>query len=90
MAATRISATEAARNFSDLLSRVSYQGETFVITRGGEEMGRLSPLEPRRRITVRQLLTDLREVEPPDPDFGSDLLAIQADQPVLEVRPWES
>ena len=88
--ATKISATEAARNFSDLLSRVSYQRESFVITRGGDEVGLLSPPEPRRRSTVRELLGNLRRIEPRDPDFGSDLLAIQADQPVLVEGPWES
>ncbi len=30
-----ISATEAARNFSDLTNRVSYRGETYTVERGG-------------------------------------------------------
>ena len=30
-----ISATEAARSFSELLDRVCYRGETFIIERGG-------------------------------------------------------
>lgn len=88
--ATKVTATEAARNFSDLLSRVSYRRESFVITRGGDEVGVLSPPDRHPRTTVRELVANLRRIEPRDPDFGSDLLAIQADQPAVVEGPWES
>ena len=41
-----VSATHAARSFSELLDRVCYRGESFVIERGGElvcEMSRVKP-----------------------------------------------
>src|SRR5450756_1030612 len=38
---TRVSATEAVRTFSDLLTRIRYRGEEFVIERGGEPQCRM-------------------------------------------------
>jgi prevent-host-death family protein len=42
----QISATEAARNFSDLLNRVFYRGENAVLIRNGVPVARLVPVEP--------------------------------------------
>jgi antitoxin (DNA-binding transcriptional repressor) of toxin-antitoxin stability system len=39
----RISATNAARNFSDLINRVRYQGTSFEIERGNEVIARIVP-----------------------------------------------
>jgi hypothetical protein len=41
---SHISATEAARTFSDILNRVRYRGEAFVVERGGEPVCRISPV----------------------------------------------
>lgn len=38
-----ISATEAARSFSDLLHRVHYQHQSFIIKKGGRVMARMVP-----------------------------------------------
>jgi prevent-host-death family protein len=38
----RISATEAARNFADVLDRVEQTGETFVIERRGRTVAQIS------------------------------------------------
>ncbi len=40
-----ISATEAARSFSDLLHRVHYQHQTFIIKKGSRIMARIAPEE---------------------------------------------
>ena len=40
-----ISATEAARRLGDLLARVRYRGETFLIRRGRAVVARLGPAE---------------------------------------------
>jgi len=45
-AARRVSATEAVRNFSEILNRVRYRGETFVIERGGQPICELRPATP--------------------------------------------
>lgn len=48
---TRVSATEAARTFSDLLNRIRYRGEEFVVERAGEPVCRMTPAAPTKRLT---------------------------------------
>jgi len=45
-----ITVTEAARNFSDLINRVVYRGESALLTRNGKPVARIVP-EVSRRIT---------------------------------------
>ena len=40
-----ITATEASRSFSELLHRVCYAGESFVIKKGNRLMARVVPVE---------------------------------------------
>jgi len=40
MTKTRISVTEAARNFADCVNRAHYQNATFVLLRNGEPVAR--------------------------------------------------
>ena len=42
-----ISATDAARNFSDLLDAVEHRGEHFTVLRRGKVIARLEPATPR-------------------------------------------
>ena len=86
----RVTATEAARQFSDLLDRVRYAGESFVIIRGGEEIGQLVPAQPSRPLTLHGLLDILANEDPPDPEFADDLEAIQREQPLACKAPWPS
>jgi antitoxin (DNA-binding transcriptional repressor) of toxin-antitoxin stability system len=37
-----ISVTEASRNFSDVINRVYYQGQTYLLTRGGVVIAQLT------------------------------------------------
>jgi hypothetical protein len=48
-----VSATHAARSFSELLDRVCYRGESFVIERGGELVCEISRVKPRRTLPAR-------------------------------------
>jgi antitoxin (DNA-binding transcriptional repressor) of toxin-antitoxin stability system len=43
MTTRQITVTEASRNFSELVSRVHYQGETTILVKGGKPMVKLSP-----------------------------------------------
>jgi prevent-host-death family protein len=43
MKKTRITVTEAARNFADCVNRVHYQNATFVLVKNGEPFARLVP-----------------------------------------------
>jgi prevent-host-death family protein len=85
---TRISATEAARNFSAVLNRVRYRGESFLIVRAGESVARLTGAEePGARLgDLLELLDGRRR----DAALADDLERIQAAQPRIENDPWVS
>ena len=82
-----ISATELARTLSDILSRVRYREEKFVIERNGEGVAMLVPLAPVGGGTLRQVIEILREV-PPDDGFADDLESVQASQEPLNSPRW--
>jgi antitoxin (DNA-binding transcriptional repressor) of toxin-antitoxin stability system len=42
-----LSVTEVARNLSDVINRVHYQGKSYVLTRGGVTVAQLSPAGKR-------------------------------------------
>jgi antitoxin (DNA-binding transcriptional repressor) of toxin-antitoxin stability system len=78
--ATKITATELARGLSDVLNRVRYKGEHFIIERNGETIAELTPTEPQKAATLADLFALLREKGFPDEDFANDLEAIHASQ----------
>jgi antitoxin (DNA-binding transcriptional repressor) of toxin-antitoxin stability system len=51
-----VTATEAARRFSALLSAVEQKGETFVVTRGGRVIARIEPAVGTSGAAVKALL----------------------------------
>jgi antitoxin (DNA-binding transcriptional repressor) of toxin-antitoxin stability system len=87
---TNISATEAARRFSDLLNRVRYKGESFVIVRNGEPIARLERTPETPQVTLDQLLEQLPNYRTGDPDFAEDLERIRSEQPAIGDDPWET
>lgn len=84
---SHISATAAARTLSDLLSRVRYRGESFVVERGGEAVCRIVPAGPRRS-TVADLLRALARAPKPDEQFLKTVAALAKGQPKLRRGPW--
>jgi prevent-host-death family protein len=86
---TRITATELAKSLSDVLNRVRYKGERFLIERNGEPVATLAPAAPLSGgITMRELVALLKDLGSPDEDFADDLEAIQASQPKASIPPW--
>lgn len=73
----RITATEAARNFSKILDRAKHRGETFVVERNGEPVAEIRPAA--KRGTVADLIDVLKQ-PPPDPDWERDMLEIIAER----------
>ena len=55
MAAKTITATEAARNFSDVLNQVRYQDTEFDIVRGKDVVARLVPARPSGGVALDAL-----------------------------------
>ncbi|MFH1941056.1 MAG: hypothetical protein ABIL68_03045 [bacterium] len=44
MDTTKITVTEAARNFSDFVNRVAYRGEHFILLKGKKAVAEMSPV----------------------------------------------
>jgi antitoxin (DNA-binding transcriptional repressor) of toxin-antitoxin stability system len=65
----RLTATEAARRFSDLLDSVERNGETFVVERRGRAVASIRPAAPVSGRTVKDLL----RAHAPDPGWQREL-----------------
>jgi prevent-host-death family protein len=85
---SKITATELARNLSDVLNRVRYRGERFLVERKGESVATLTPATAMPRVTWHDVVTRLGDLTPPGEGFADDLEAIQACQPPAEFREW--
>ena len=85
-----ITATDLARGLSDVLNRVRYRGERFIIDRNGEPTAVLAPVEPPMPITMREFITRLGQLPAPDPDFANQLEEVQAEQLPAGSTPWAS
>lgn len=86
----RITATQAARNFSQILDQVRFRGESYIVERNGEPICRIEPSGYASRVTVTELRALLASTPPPDDTFARDVAAIQKSQPRLPRSPWAS
>jgi prevent-host-death family protein len=84
---SRISATEAARNFSDVLNRVRYRGEVFVVERGAEPMCRITPASAPR-CTVSDFVRMLQAIPRPDDGYLDIVESLAHHQPPLPKSRW--
>ncbi len=71
---TEVSATDAARNFADLLDAIEHRGEHFTIIRRGKAVAHLEPVSRGRGADVKALLRRY----PPDPTWAGELAALRA------------
>jgi antitoxin (DNA-binding transcriptional repressor) of toxin-antitoxin stability system len=85
---THLSATEAVRTFSDLLNRIRYRGEEFVVERAGEAICRMTPAAPPKRPSLGELAALLREIPRPDAGYGSDVRRAARGQRRVPRSPW--
>ena len=79
----RLSATDAARRFSELLDSVERTGESFLVVRRGRAVARI---EPARAANGRRLKEILR-ANPPDVDWAGELHELRASS-IIEDRSW--
>jgi antitoxin (DNA-binding transcriptional repressor) of toxin-antitoxin stability system len=85
----RISATDLARNLGDVLGRVRYRNDTFIVERNGDAVARLSPLATASPTTLGEAFRAWRAVGGADPDFAADLERVGSlDQ--IPDDPWGS
>lgn len=86
---TTVSATELARNLGDILARIRYRQESFIVERNGRPVARIVPAEPGEAGTIREALTAWIAGAASDPTFADDLARVNAaDRPA--DNPWES
>lgn len=69
----QLSATDAARRFSDVLDSVERKGESFVVVRHGRAVATIGPTVAG---TGRALKEALRK-HPPDPEWAAELRALR-------------
>lgn len=80
-----ISATEAARNFSEVLDAVEHRHETFVVMRKGRSVARITPAVAASGRAVKDLLLSHR----PDAKWGRELRAMRS-MLLTEERDWNA
>lgn len=82
-----IPATRLARNLGDVLARIRYRGESFVVEKNGVPVARLTPVEPPKPFTLGDVVR-MWKSHPPDPEFADALERVNAaDSPAQ--NPWE-
>ncbi len=85
-----LTVTEAARNFSDLVSRVHYGGESALLVKGGRPMVKVTPA--RRARTGADLAMrwpELPHLAAAEAEaFGRDIEAARANLPVPDSK-WD-
>jgi antitoxin (DNA-binding transcriptional repressor) of toxin-antitoxin stability system len=84
---SRISATEAVRAFSELMNRVRYRGESFVVERGGKPICEILPARPPS-FSGAELANLLRSLPKPDEDYLAILEELTAKQPTVAESEW--
>ena len=85
----RISSTELARSIGDVLNRVRYRGESFIIERNGKAIALLSPPPSPVKKSLREVLGPWLEARRADPQWGDLLEEVgREDRPL--ANPWES
>lgn len=84
-----IRATELARNLGDVLARVRYRRDAFVIERNGIRVARVVPMPAPVAATTGDALAAWLEGADADPGFVDDLAAINAADRPPAVR-WGS
>jgi prevent-host-death family protein len=72
---SRLSATDAARNFAAVLSRAQ-AGEEFEVVRSGAPVALIGPARPRT-VSAARFRALLADAPPPDPAFAAELRALR-------------
>jgi antitoxin (DNA-binding transcriptional repressor) of toxin-antitoxin stability system len=84
---TRISATQTARRFSELMNRVRYRGESFVVERGGKPVCEILPAQPTK-FSGRELADLLRSLPKPDEGYFALVESLVAKQRKVAESKW--
>ena len=78
-----VNATEVARNLSEVLDGVEHRHQTYVVTRGGRPIARITPVPSANGLDVKRLLRN----HAADPSWADELAALRGGL-TLEERNW--
>jgi prevent-host-death family protein len=82
----QLSATDAARRFSEILDRVEREGESYVVMRRGRAVATIGPATVGNGKAVKEAL----RANPPDADWAQDLRKLRESLGPVTVRdPWD-
>ncbi len=82
-----LTASDAARSFSDVVNRVFYRRESFVVERGGEAVCKIEPVGPMS-MTFGELVKEWVQDSVVDEDYLNTVAELRAQQPRLPKDPW--
>ncbi|HUU14813.1 MAG TPA: hypothetical protein VM182_14070 [Terriglobia bacterium] len=85
----RITAGRAARSFSEILNRVKYRGESFIVERNREPICRIEPMRRSIPLTTENFGVFWKSLPRPDDKFADDLEEIHNLFRELPPSSWE-
>lgn len=89
-----ISATQAVRDFSEVLNTIKFKGVHYIIERAGKPIASMKPIDNEKtQISLVELVPIIKKLPRLDEEldsFAADLEDICREQPVLPVGEiWE-
>jgi len=85
----RISATQAVRDFSEVLNTIKFKGVHYIIERGGKPIASMKSIDekidPMTLGQLKTLLKKLPRLEEELDAFASDLEEISRNQPLMST-----
>jgi len=92
--AKRLTVTQAVRNFSEILGRVRFKGERFILVKGGRPVAELGPTDLADVVRLKDLaaiLDALPHLDPEDADrFARELESGRVASGPIPAAPWGS
>ena len=87
-----LNVTEAARNFSDVVNRAYFRGETTVLVRSGQAVARITPIGPSdcTGAALADRLSLIRHLSPEEAEtFGNDIEVARLELNTPPGRLWD-
>jgi len=83
-----ITATDAVRNFSELLNNIRYRGDKYTILKGGKPAATIGPVtgsaKEKRLSELKDIMHSLPQLNDDISDFAKAIKQIIAEQPLVE------
>ena len=89
MAEIHISSTDLARSIGDILGRLRYRGDSFIVEKNGTPIAILSPYPSEHETGLKAILQAWVDAGEPDEEFAAFLEQLGRRDTPLE-DPWES